>query len=119
MTSPGLRVASRHADIVAFSGLLQVPGAAAGTFTLASGAETKRRVLEVREHTAGRAYRSDALLQVIVIGEDPAAAAARLAAEFETVSAEELLDTPFVLLAVVHANRSGDLRHPTGCKRSP
>ena len=99
MTSPGLRVAARQADIVAFSGLLQVPGAAAGTLTLVSAAETRRRVLEVREHAAGRAYRSDALLQAIVIGEDPAAAAARLAAEFGTVRAEQLLDTPFVLLA--------------------
>ncbi len=98
MTSPGLRVAAGHADIVAFSGLLQVPGAAAGTFTLASASETERRVVEVREQTAGRAYRSDALLQVIMIGEDPAAAAARLAAEFGS-SAEQLLDTPFVLLA--------------------
>ncbi len=84
MTSPGLCVASRHADIVAFSGLLQVPGAAAGTYSLASAAETKRRVLEVREQAAGRAYRSGALLQVIVTGEHPAAAAARLAAEFGT-----------------------------------
>ncbi len=99
MTSPGLRVAARHADIVAFSGLLQVPGAAAGTFTLASAAETERRVVEVHEHAAGRTYRSDALLQAIVIGKDPAAAAARLAAEPGPVSAEQLLDTPFVLLA--------------------
>jgi alkanesulfonate monooxygenase SsuD/methylene tetrahydromethanopterin reductase-like flavin-dependent oxidoreductase (luciferase family) len=99
MTSPGLRVASRHADIVAFSGLLQVRGAPAGTLTLASAAETTRRTREVRKQAAGRAYRSDALLQVIVIGQDPTAAAARLATEFRTVSTEQLLDTPFVLLA--------------------
>ncbi|HYZ80059.1 MAG TPA: LLM class flavin-dependent oxidoreductase, partial [Solirubrobacteraceae bacterium] len=36
MTSPGLRVAAHHADIVAFSGLLQIPAAAPGDFTLAS-----------------------------------------------------------------------------------
>lgn len=99
MTSPGLRVAARHADIVAFSGLLQVPGAAAGTFKLASAKQTEQRVLEVREQAAGRPYRSDALLQVVVIGEDPEATAARLAAEPGPVSAEQLLDTPFVLLA--------------------
>lgn len=34
-----------------------------------------------------------------MIGQDPATAAARLADAFETVSAERLLDTPFVLLA--------------------
>lgn len=99
MTSPGLRVAATHADIVAFSGLLQRPGAPAGTFTVASSAFTAARVDEVRELADGRSYRSDALLQVIVIGEDPSTSAARLAAEFGGMSAEELLDTPFVLLA--------------------
>ena len=50
MTSPGLRVAARHADIVAFSGLLQIRGASPGTFTPASAAQTRKRVCEVREH---------------------------------------------------------------------
>jgi probable F420-dependent oxidoreductase len=99
MTSPGLRVAARYADIVAFSGLLQIPGAPAGTFTFASAAQTQQRVDEVRERAAGRTYRSDVLLQVIVIGEEPEIAATRLAAEFGTVTSEQLLDTPFVLLA--------------------
>jgi probable F420-dependent oxidoreductase len=99
MTSAGLSLAAKYADIVAFSGLLQVPGARAGTFTVASAEQTAARVSEVRESADGRAYRSDALLQIIVIGEDPAAAGARLAAEFGAISAQELLDTPFVLLA--------------------
>jgi alkanesulfonate monooxygenase SsuD/methylene tetrahydromethanopterin reductase-like flavin-dependent oxidoreductase (luciferase family) len=99
MTPPGLRVAAGHADIVSFSGLVQVPGAPAGTFTVAPAAETERRVAEVRDMAAGRVYRSDALLQVMVIGEDPSVVAARLAAEFRSISAEQLLDTPFVLLA--------------------
>lgn len=99
MTSPGLRVAARHADIVAFSGLLQRPAAPAGTFTMASTAFTAARVDEVRKLAGGRGYHSDALLQVIVVGEDPSTSAARLAAEWGGMSAEELLDTPFVLLA--------------------
>ena len=99
MTEPGLRVAAEHADIVAFAGLLQQPGRPAGTFTIASAANTERRVAEVRELAAGRTYRSDALLQAVVIGEEPQDAAARLASEFETVTSEQLLDTPFVLLA--------------------
>lgn len=99
MTSAGLSLAARHADIVAFAGLLQAPGAPAGTFAIASAEQTALRVEEVRRIAAGRAYRSDALLQVIVLGEDPADAAIRLAREFSAVSAEELLDTPFVLLA--------------------
>ncbi len=99
MSSAGLQVAARHADVIAFSGLLQVPGASAGTFTIASANQTEARVAEVRRVAAGRAYRSDALLQAIVIGQDPTIAAARLAQSFATVAAEELLDSPFVLLA--------------------
>jgi probable F420-dependent oxidoreductase len=99
MTSPGLRVAARHADIVAFSGLLQIPGASPGTFIPASGAQTRERVDEVREQAAGREHRSDALLQVIRLGSDPRAAAEELAAEWGAITAEQLLDTPFILLA--------------------
>lgn len=99
MTSLGLRVAARHADIVAFSGLLQVPGAPAGSFMVASTSQTRERVTEVRQQAAGRDYRSDALLQVIRLGADPSLAAKDLAAEWGAISAEQLLDTPFVLLA--------------------
>lgn len=99
MTSPGLRVAARHADIVAFSGLLQVPGAAAGSFIVASATQTRKRVREVRQQAAGRNYRSDALLQVIRLGTDPRVVAEKLAGEWGGMSAEQLLDTPFVLLA--------------------
>lgn len=99
MTSPGLSVAARHAEIVAFSGLLQIPGAPPGTFTLASAAQARERVREVREQAAGRDHRRDALLQVIRIGVDPRAAAEELAAELKTMSAAQLLDTPFIVLA--------------------
>ena len=99
MTSPGLRVAARHADIVAFSGLLQLPGASAGTFTPASTAQTRARVREVREQAAGREHQSDALIRVIRLGTDPQAAAERLAAEWGDITAEQLLDTPSILLA--------------------
>lgn len=99
MTSPGPGVAARHADIVAFSGLLQIPKASPGTFTLASAAQTRKRVGEVRDRAAGRGHRSDALLQIIRLGADPKTAAEELAAEWEGISAVQLLDTPFVLLA--------------------
>jgi probable F420-dependent oxidoreductase len=99
MTAAGLRVAAQHADIVAFAGLVQVPGAAAGTFTIASAADAQARAAEVRRLAAGREYRTDALLQAIVIGEHPEEAAARLSKAFRTVTKEQLLDTPFALLA--------------------
>jgi probable F420-dependent oxidoreductase len=99
MTPPGLSVAARYADIVAFSGLLQIPRASPGTFTLASAAQTRERVDEVREQAGARDHRSDALLQVIRLGTDPRVAAEELAAEWGDITAEQLLDTPFILLA--------------------
>jgi len=98
MTAPGLRLAARHADIVAFSGLLQVPGEAPGTFTVASSAQTDAAVATVRDAAGGRPYRGDALLQAVIVGTDPADAARALAREYG-MSAEALLDTPFVLIA--------------------
>lgn len=99
MTSPGLGVAARNADVVAFSGLLQVPGAAPGSFTLASSDQTHGRVREVRHEAAGRSYSSDALLHIIRLGGDPQIAAEQLAVGLGNMSAAQLLDTPFVLLA--------------------
>ena len=98
MSSSGLSVAARHADIVGFAGLRQLPGAPPGTFTVSSAAETQERVTQVREQTEGRPYRSDVLVQAVVLG-DPAASAARIAKEAPGLTAEQLLDSPFVLLA--------------------
>jgi probable F420-dependent oxidoreductase len=97
MTPPGLRVAARNADIVAFSGIVQTAGRSPAT--LASAAQTRERVGEVREQAGGRTLRSDALLQVIRLGTDPRVAAEELATEWGDIAAEQLLDTPFVLLA--------------------
>ena len=63
------------------------------------GSPDPERVREVREQATGRVYRTDALLQVIRLGADPDIAAEKLAAEWGHISAEQLLDTPFVLLA--------------------
>lgn len=98
MSGLGLAVAARHADIVGFAGLRQAPGAPAGTFTLSSAAETRERVNQVRGQANGRSYRSDVLLQAVVIG-DPAASASQIAASTPGLTVEQLLDTPFVLLA--------------------
>ena len=80
MSGPGLSVAARHAEVVGFAGLRQITGAPAGTFTLSSAAETAQRVDQVRAGADGRPYRSDVLLQRVVIGRDPEAAAAEIAA---------------------------------------
>lgn len=99
MSGPGLSVAARHADIVGFAGLRQIRGSPAGTFTVYSSAETAARVEQVRQAAGARSYRSDVLLQAVVIGRDPEDAAARIAASAPGLTVEQLLDTPFVLLA--------------------
>lgn len=99
MSSAGLSVAARHADVVGFAGLRQVSGARAGTFTLSSAKEAAERVSEVRRQAGGRPYRSDVLLQAVVLGQDPEKVAAEIAADADDATVGQLLDTPFVLLA--------------------
>jgi probable F420-dependent oxidoreductase len=99
MSGPGLEVAARHADVIGFSGLRQIAGQAAGTFRLSSAAETADRVAEVRRLAGGRPYRSDALLQHVVVGKDPREAAAEMAAAVPRLRIEQILDSPFVLYA--------------------
>lgn len=100
MSSPALSVAARHAEIVGFTGLRQAKGAPAGTFTLCSAAETVKRVDEVRRRAGGRRYRSDVLLQWVVIGHDPEDAAAQIARSAPgLLTAPQLLASPVALLA--------------------
>ena len=99
MSHEGLAVAARHADIVGFSGLRQPEGAPPGAFTLCSAAETAQRVEDVRREAGGRRYRSDVLLQRVGVDRDPEEAAADIAASAPGLTVEQILDTPFVLLA--------------------
>lgn len=99
MSERGLALAAEHADIVGFAGLRQLKGKPVGTFTLASAAETAERVDHVRRVAAGRPYRSDILLQAVLLVPDPAEQAAEIARANPHVSAQEVLDCPFVLLA--------------------
>ena len=110
MSAPGLAVAAHHADVVGFAGLRQVPGAEPGTFTLSSSTETAERVEQVRARAAGRAYRSDVLLQAVVLGAEPAASAAVVAASAPGLTVAQLLDSPFVLLARDAAEAAEELR---------
>jgi probable F420-dependent oxidoreductase len=71
MSAAGLSVAASHADIVGFAGLRQIAHRPPGSFTLSSAAETRQRTDQVRAQAAGRPYRSDVLLQAVVIGQDP------------------------------------------------
>ena len=95
MSRPGLGLAARYADVVAFSGLRQVTGATSGTFTLCSAAETADRVHHIRRQAGRRPYRSDVLLQKVVVGRDPEEAAAEIVAGAPGLTVEQVLDTPF------------------------
>jgi probable F420-dependent oxidoreductase len=97
MSKGGLAVAARHADVVAFAGTKQVPGARLGTLTLATAAEAMQRAEEVRLLAGRRAYRSDVLLQVVDIDRDPEAAAAAFASDLPGVTVQQTLESPFVL----------------------
>src|SRR5215472_7676712 len=110
MSGPGLEVAVRHADVIGFSGLRQVAGAPPGTFRLSSAAETADRVAEVRRLAGGRSYRSDALLQHVVVGKNPQQAAAEMAAAVPRLSIEEIVDSPFVLYAEDAGQAAAELR---------
>ena len=111
MSAAGLAVAARHADIVGFSGLRQVAGRAPGTFRLCSAAETAQAVAAVREQAGGRVYRSDGLLQLVVIDRDPSDVAAEMATAAPQLSASEILDSPFVLLARTAEDAADELEH--------
>ena len=110
MSRLGLAVAARHADVVAFAGLRQVRGAPPGTFTLCSAAETADRVHHVRQQAGSRPYRSDVLLQKVVIGRDPEEAAVEIVAAAPGLTVEQVLDTPFALFARDASDAAAELR---------
>ena len=110
MSRQGLALAARHADVVAFAGLRQVTGAPPGTFTLCSAAETADRVDHVRRQAGGRRYRSDVLLQKVVIDRDPEEAAAEIVAGAPGLTVEQVLDTPFALFARDASEAATELR---------
>ena len=110
MSRAGLAVAARHAEVIGFAGLRQVPGAAPGTFTLSSPAEAAERVGQVRQQAGGRPYRSDVLLQVVALGPKPEEAAAQVAASVPGLTVEQLLDSPFVLFSHTAEQAAEELR---------
>ncbi|HWE91531.1 MAG TPA: TIGR03621 family F420-dependent LLM class oxidoreductase [Pseudonocardiaceae bacterium] len=110
MSRQALTVAARHAELIGFAGLRQVKGAPLGTLTICSAAELTERVELVREQADGRPYRSDILLQAVVIGPDPERAAAEWAAKLLGVTVAQVLDTPFALFAEDAERAADELR---------
>jgi alkanesulfonate monooxygenase SsuD/methylene tetrahydromethanopterin reductase-like flavin-dependent oxidoreductase (luciferase family) len=93
MSRRGLEVDARRADIVGFAGLRQVPGASPGTFTLVDDAALTTMVRHVKAVASGRAYRSEALLQVVALG-DPQHAAEEIASKVTGLTPQEALASP-------------------------
>jgi probable F420-dependent oxidoreductase len=109
MSRAGLTVAAQHADIVGFAGLRQATGAPPGTFTIAGPDHLAGMVDHVRMVAAGRLYRSDALLQVVAIGE-PQHEAESIAAAVPELTVDDVLTSPFVLLAESPEGAAAQLR---------
>ncbi|HEX2312144.1 MAG TPA: TIGR03621 family F420-dependent LLM class oxidoreductase [Thermomonospora sp.] len=96
-----LRLAARYADIVSFGGAYQVKGKPPGTFRIGTAAEAEDRVRFVRGLLGDRAdqVESSVLVQGVMVTDDRRAEAAKLAAgPLAPMTAEEILETPFLML---------------------
>lgn len=99
-----LSLAVRRADTVALAGLVQAPGQPPGTFQMQTAAQADERVRFVREQAGDRAgeLELNVLVQSVVVTRDRRAAAGRLVADFGlNLSADEVLETPFLLIGTV------------------
>jgi probable F420-dependent oxidoreductase len=99
-----LRIAAERADIVGIAGTYQVKGRPPGTFRLATAAETDERVRYARECAGERADRIEwqVLIQLVRETGDRRAVAEELSErDGRTLDADEILETPFVLIGTV------------------
>lgn len=111
MSDAVLSVAAQHADIVGFTALHQRKGAEPGTLTVSPSTDVADRVAKFRAEAGERPYRSDILLQGVVLDKDPRQAAEAIAAHAPGgLTADALLDTPAVLFAESAAHAAAELR---------
>lgn len=98
-----LRVAARHADVLGFGAVQQVPGAPAGALDLMPAATVDERMAYFRACAGDKAEDKElsVLLQRVTITDDRRAAAEALRQEGIALSAEEMLEAPGVLFGTV------------------
>jgi probable F420-dependent oxidoreductase len=99
-----LRIAAEHADIIAVAGVYQIKGQPPGTFRLGTAGEAAERVRYARECAGERADAVEwhVLVQRIVETDDRRAVAEKILEQHgRTMTVDELLDTPFVLIGTV------------------
>jgi probable F420-dependent oxidoreductase len=99
-----LSLAARRADTVALAGLVQASGQPPGTFDMQTAVQTDERVRFVWAQAGDRAddLELNVLIQAVVVTPDRHAAAAKLIGDFGiNLSADEVLETPFLLIGSV------------------
>ncbi|HYZ38490.1 MAG TPA: LLM class F420-dependent oxidoreductase [Pseudonocardiaceae bacterium] len=109
-----LSLAAEQADIVSIAGAFQVRGQPPGTLRMGTAAEADERVRYARQCAGERADKIEwhALIQTVVQTDDRSAAAVALAQRFgATMSAEQILATPFVFIGTVEQMAEQILRN--------
>jgi probable F420-dependent oxidoreductase len=99
-----LRIAARNADIVGIAGARQVAGQPPGVLRMCTAGETDDIIRFARAEAAGRAdvIEWNVLVQFVSVTGNRLAAAEKFVREQdEPMTADELLDCPFVLLGTV------------------
>jgi probable F420-dependent oxidoreductase len=99
-----LRIAAERADIVAIAGAYQIKGQPPGIFRIGTAAETDERVAYARRCAGERADRLEwhVLTQGVIVTDDRRAAAREvLERHGPTMSEDDLLETPFMLIGTV------------------
>ena len=114
MSEAGLRVAARHADVVALAGARQAPGRPTGELAVSSEEELLERADLVRRLADGRPHRTDLLLQLVRIDPDPEALVARWCADEPWVDPARVLASPVCLVAPDVVSAAAELRRLTG-----
>jgi probable F420-dependent oxidoreductase len=109
-----LSIAARHADIVAVAGTKQARGKPPGTFQLCTAQETDERVAFTRAAAGNRAddLEWQVLVQFVKVTDDRRAVAEQLRREDdETMTVEEVMETPYVLFGTVDEMAAQILRN--------
>jgi probable F420-dependent oxidoreductase len=98
-----LQIAAQTADVVSIGGLFQAKGQPPGVFRLCTAAEADDRMRFARSCAGERADKIGwhALTQVVTVTGDRRKAAADLAEQYGTVTAEEILENPFLFVGTI------------------
>jgi len=111
-----MRVAARYAEIISLTGMVQAKGKPPGTFDLSEVPEVDDRLERLRatlerERPADLpAPVLDCLLQKVVVDTDPEESAAALVAEYgDGYTVEQVLESPFLLLAATPSDAVDEL----------